>query len=96
MNKEFIRETVQKEILNGIKKELDSALIFTYIQSIEQENKELHNKIDKAIEYIEDYGHGYDCTGDGYYCLDEDNQKELLKILKESDVNEYGRKSNIY
>ena len=53
-----------------------------------KENLELHNKIDKAIEYIEDYGHGYDCTGDGYYCLDEDNQKELLEILKDSDVDE--------
>lgn len=41
MSEEIIRETVQKEILNGIKKELDSTLIFTYIQSIEQENKQL-------------------------------------------------------
>ena len=46
------------------------------------ENKELKDRIDKAIEYIEDNGHGYDCSGDGYYCLDEDGQKELIKILK--------------
>lgn len=51
-------------------------------KQIMNERYQLQNKIDKAIEYIEDYGHGYDCTGDGYYCLDEDNQKELLKILK--------------
>lgn len=63
-------------------------ILYYLIINLQQENQQLHNKIDKAIEYIEDYGHGYDCTGDGYYCLDEDNQKDLLEILKDSDVNE--------
>lgn len=67
---------------------VDKRYLVRDVLRLQQENKELHNKIDKAIEYIEDYGHGYDCTGDGYYCLDEDNQKELLEILKDSDVVE--------
>lgn len=52
MSEEIIRETVQKEILNGIKKELDSTLIFTYIQSIEQENQQLKEVLDEIREYI--------------------------------------------
>ena len=57
-------------------------------QELEQENKELHNKIDKAIEYLETNGYGYDCCGDMCYFLDEDNQKDLLEILKDSDVDD--------
>ena len=48
---------------------------------------DLQDRINKAIEYIENEGHGYDITGDGYYCLDEDNQNKLLEILK-GDNNE--------
>ena len=52
------------------------------------ENKELYSKIDIAIEYLETNGYGYDCCGDMCYFLDEDNQKDLLKILKNGDVDE--------
>lgn len=46
-------------------------------------NIELLTKIDKAIEYIEDKGHHYDsCFGEGYYALEEEEQEELLEILK--------------
>ena len=52
-----------------------------------EENKELHNKIDKAIEYLED--------DDNFWIPDsysEDKvkmiQEELLQILKDSDVDE--------
>lgn len=62
----------------------------TYCEMIrlQQENKELHNKIDKAIEYIEKeccdllvgYFHNrFDTTE--YY-------EKLLEILKDSDVDE--------
>ena len=52
------------------------------------ELEELHNKTDKAIKYLETNGYGYDCCGDMCYFLDEHNQKDLLKILKDSDVDE--------
>ena len=62
--------------------------LFEKVMKLQQENKELHNKIDKGIEYLETNGYGYDCCGDMCYFLDEENQKELLEILKESEVNE--------
>lgn len=41
------------------------------------------NIINNAIEYIEDKGHHYDSYfGEGYYSLEEEEQKELLEILK--------------
>jgi hypothetical protein len=49
--------------------------------------QERDNKIDKAIKYLETNGYGYDCCGDMCYFLDEDNQKDLLEILK-GDVDE--------
>ena len=64
---------------------------------LEKENKELHNKIDKAIEYIESKNNGV-CIRNGEekgaytFLLDFDKAREfvwsLLKILKDSDVDE--------
>lgn len=89
MNDE-IKELLLKDSLQGE--------LLLYIKSLEQENEKLnHYKLlyqkvkdrnDKAIEYINDYGYGYDCSGDGYYCLDEDNQKELEEILKGNNETE--------
>ena len=59
----------------------------TEIIVLQQQNKELHNKIDKTIKYLETNGYGDDCCGDMCYFLDEDNQKDLLEILK-GDVDE--------
>ena len=61
---------------------------------LEKENKELHNKIDKAIEYnkqiIKDTKGFYRPTSDTIYsgdCL-IDIAELNLKILKDSDVDE--------
>ena len=52
------------------------------VLKLQQENKELHNKIDKAIELIESYNLGkYD------YSIPTIGIIELLEILK-GDVNE--------
>lgn len=46
---------------------------------LQQENKELYNKINKAIEYINDI----------FCCIhDEELLDDLLEILKDSDVDE--------
>ena len=51
-----------------------------------QQNKELHNKIDKAIEYIKEL---YDNTDDiTCYEIDRNTRDDLLEILKDSDVDE--------
>lgn len=64
------------------------------IEIVQQENKELHNKIDKAIEYnkqiIKDTKGFYRPTSDTIYsgdCL-IDIAELNLKILKDSDVDE--------
>ena len=64
-----------------------------YIHNLEQENKELHNKIDKAIEYMN--GEEFFLlmnsiqTPDKAVCEDYFKAKgNLLEILKESDVDE--------
>lgn len=57
-------------------------------ETTKSKNQQLHNRINKAIKYLEANGYGYDCCGDMCYFLDEDNQKDLLGILKDSDTDE--------
>ena len=45
-------------------------------------NRELQQRIDKAIEYIEKEGEHTDCSGEPIYYLDEEQEEELLEILK--------------
>lgn len=88
MNEEIIRETVQKEILNGIKKELYSTLIFTYIQSTEQENQQLKEVLDEIREKIEfaktTIEYGGDHSDVGYnFLISADKIVEILDKVKE-------------
>ena len=53
------------------------------IEMVQQENKELHNKIDKAIKYINDR-----MIVEQSFCLDSKQCYELIEILKDSDVDE--------
>ena len=66
----------------------DPKILYDYIIQLQKENKELHNKIDKAINYIKEQG-CYDedcnvfCTDLNYYAM-----PRLLEILeKDSDVD---------
>ena len=53
---------------------------------LRKENKELHNKMVKAIEYIKEL---YDNTDDiTCYDIDRNTRHDLLEILKDSDVDE--------
>lgn len=49
MDKEELKVMVQQEMKETIMKELDSSIIFTYIQELEQENKELKERLNKNI-----------------------------------------------
>lgn len=49
MNREELKVMVQQEMKETIMKELDSSMIFTYIQKLEQENKELKERLNKNI-----------------------------------------------
>ena len=42
---------------------------------------DLQQRIDKAIEYIENEGEHTDCSGEPIYYLDEEQEQELLAIL---------------
>lgn len=53
---------------------------------LEQENKELHNKIDKAIRYIKKNKHYIDIEDMNMY-LYEDDINKVIEILKDSDVD---------
>ena len=80
MNKELIRniEYVDRLTPEGRKDIKD------YVIKLEQENKELHNKIDKAIDFIDIYTNGINL--EAFDCL-----KLMYKIkdlLKDSDVDE--------
>lgn len=58
------------------------------IEELLNEVEELHNKIDKAIEYIEKCSLGEDYYGNPVMLAKEDEGKDLLEILKEGGVNE--------
>ena len=53
-------------------------------EQLQQENQELHNKIDKAIEYIEskEYQYGDEEQDNYIYDIGFDEVNELLDILK--------------
>lgn len=82
MNNEDIENLVNTDfnkmeiIINRIYKE-------DYVRKLEKENKELHNKIDKAIEYIE---REFDEYSEFVFGIELKNK--ILEILKNSDVDE--------
>ena len=66
-----------------------------YIEKLQQENKELHNKIDKVIEilkehFVEEYIRSCDTSdGVGRYEIDTEHWTyKAYEILKDSDVDE--------
>lgn len=87
MNKEKKRKYIFAQ-LNSLPNAFQYVEVTNYIKSLEQENKELHNKIDKAIEYIEKCSLGEDYYGNPVMLAKEDEGKDLLEILKDSDVDE--------
>lgn len=51
MDKEELKVVVQQEMKKTIMENLDSSLIFTYIQKLEQENKELKSQLIGKVYY---------------------------------------------
>ena len=48
---------------------------------LNEQNKDLQQRIDRAIEYIKNEGEHTDCCGEPIYYLDEEQEEELLEIL---------------
>lgn len=83
MNEEEIRELVRQSMLETLKTNLDSTMIFTYVKSLE-------DKIEKAIEYLKDNA-CYENTISELFCddLDTDSCMELLDILRGEEDEKY-------
>ena len=54
--------------------------IYKYIENLEEENQELHNKIDKAIEYIESKEYEYGDEEQDNYIYDKHKKCSLHLI----------------
>ena len=91
MNKEefknYVNEIAKNELRNSfdnnLMETLNSAFIFKYVDTLEKENKELKEVIDKLSSQIKLYGkyNGEKCTR-GFSMMTADFNK-LLDILKE-------------
>lgn len=55
MSEEQIKELATSAMLETMKENLDSAMIFTYIEGLEQENKRLNNIIEELEKYLIEY-----------------------------------------
>lgn len=75
----LLDDKFQKELLNIIKD----------YEKLQQENKDLHNKIDKAIEYMKDFiFEPLAVYEDRKLIMFNENLRNFEKILKDSDVDE--------
>ena len=91
MNKEEFKNYVNEIAINELRNSFDnnlmetlnSAFIFKYVETLEKENKELKEAIDKVSSQIKLYGkyNGEKCTR-GFSMMTADFNK-LLDILKE-------------
>lgn len=78
MNREEIKEIARESMLETLKTNLDSAMIFTYVKSLE-------DRIKKAIEYIEENSYKYTQISKD---LKEKEINDLLDILRGKDNEE--------
>lgn len=84
MNREEFKKLAEEEFINNTMKHLDSALIFTYIQNLEQKEDNLQSKIDKATEYLVN---NIDLENDDFTKMDLGCN--VLKILDLDKYNEF-------
>lgn len=86
MNEEQIREIAKETFAENIMNNLDSSIVFKYIQELEQENQKYKEVINKAINKLEK-GISF-CKHDSQGVYDKCNmailrEQEILDILKE-------------
>ena len=55
MSEEEIKKIAKEEFMNNVMEQLDSTLIFTYIQNLENQLQQKENIIKEVREYIEKY-----------------------------------------
>ena len=80
MSEEEIKKIAKREFINNVMENLDSALIFTYIQNLEQKLQQKENIIKEVREKLLRYGETFDLK------VHQQMQKELLEILDDEKV----------
>ena len=78
MNKEEKRKYVFAQ-LNSLPNAFQYVEVTNYIKSLEQQNQQLHNKIEKAIKIMEDYT---------LFSLSAEKAMKVINVLKDSDIDE--------
>ena len=79
MSEEEIKKIAKREFINNVMENLDSALIFTYIQNVEQKLQQKENIINEVREKIENTT--INCEG-----VAEDLIDDILEILDKEKV----------
>ena len=79
MSEEEIKKIAKREFINNVMENLDSALIFTYIQNLEQKLQQKENIIKEVREKIENTT--INCEG-----VAEDLIDDILEILDKEKV----------
>lgn len=90
MSEEEIKKIAKEEFMNNVMKQLDSTLIFTYIQNLENQLQQKENIIKEVREYINNHLYMESTEGiqhptfDGKMNSDADGF-EILEILDKVD-----------
>lgn len=72
--KKIVKETFDENIMNN----LDSSIVFKYVQILEKENKKYKEVINKTIKWVRDYMDEWDVYDEVYHDLND-----LLILLEE-------------
>ena len=82
MSEEEIKKIAKREFINNVMENLDSALIFTYIQNLEQKLQQKENIIKEAKDFI----NGKDLKENEYRFAEDFDFAKLLEILDDEKV----------
>ena len=82
--KKIARQELKNSFTDNLMETLNSAFIFKYVQTLEEQSKKYKEVIDKATEYIEskEYEYGDEEQDNYIYDIGFDEVNELLDILK--------------
>lgn len=78
MSEEEIKKIAKEEFMNNVMKQLDSTLIFTYIQKLENQLQQKENIIKEVREFI------YKCN-DGKQGINYSGCSKLLEIIDKGE-----------
>ena len=82
MSNNLIKEIIQEAFKENIMNNLDSAIIFKYIQELEQENKQLKDKL-KGVQEERDYLFNKQSIENKYLTKENNQLKEKIKIKQD-------------